>query len=68
MSDFYRQLTPEELALAQRGLFNFDDPDAFDFELLESVINGLALGQPVTLPSFDFKNHTRCKNAKDIGC
>lgn len=61
MSDFYRQLTPDELSLAQRGLFDFDDPDAFDFDLLESVIDRLSLGMPVTLPSFDFKNHTRCK-------
>ena len=35
---FYRELTPAETARANKGMVNFDHPDAFDTELMESVI------------------------------
>ena len=28
----------QEIALAEKGMFNFDHPDAFDWDLLESVL------------------------------
>ena len=35
---FYRELNPAEIAKANKGMFNFDHPDAFDNELMESVL------------------------------
>ena len=35
---FYRELSPAEIARANKGMFNFDHPDAFDSELMESVL------------------------------
>ena len=35
---FYRELTETESILANMGKFNFDHPDAFDTELMESVL------------------------------
>ena len=35
---FYRELNPTEIAKANKGMFNFDHPDAFDNELMESVL------------------------------
>ena len=35
---FYRELTPLEIAKAEKGMFNFDHPDAFDHHLMETVI------------------------------
>ena len=35
---FYRELTPQEIAKAEKGMFNFDHPDAFDHHLMETVI------------------------------
>ena len=35
---FYRELTPAEAAKAMKGTFNFDHPDAFDFELLHATL------------------------------
>ena len=35
---FYRELTETEGILANMGKFNFDHPDAFDTELMESVL------------------------------
>ena len=35
---FYRELNPAEITKANKGMFNFDHPDAFDNELMESVL------------------------------
>ena len=35
---FYRELNDNEIILANMGKFNFDHPDAFDYELMESVL------------------------------
>jgi len=38
---FYRELTPAEIARANKGQFNFDHPDAFDCDLMEAVLQVL---------------------------
>ena len=35
---FYKELEPSEIILANKGMFNFDHPDAFDIDLMESVL------------------------------
>ena len=35
---FYRELTPQEIAKAEKGLFNFDHPSALDHHLMETVL------------------------------
>ena len=35
---FYRELDEHEIILANMGKFNFDHPDAFDTDLMESVL------------------------------
>ena len=35
---FYRELNETEIILANMGKFNFDHPDAFDTDLMESVL------------------------------
>ena len=35
---FYRELTPQEIAKAEKGMFNFDHPTAFDHHLMETVM------------------------------
>lgn len=54
---FYRELTPEELALARKGCFDFDHPDAIDekamFEALKNILNGV----PVRLPIHDYQDN-----------
>lgn len=59
MNDFYRQLTPAQLLLAESGDFNFDHPDAFDFELLESCVHKMIHGEPVVIPCYNFSKHKR---------
>lgn len=59
LEDFYRQLNDEERKAAEEGRFNFDHPNAFDWCLLQQTLEQLKLGNPVSIPHFDFKTHTR---------
>ncbi|KAL1921263.1 uncharacterized protein VTP21DRAFT_10979 [Calcarisporiella thermophila] len=63
LQNFYRELNDEEKALAKRGEWNFDHPDAFDFELAEEVLTDLAAGKSVEIPSYDFETKKRVRNA-----
>ena len=35
---FYRELTAQEKTMAEKGLFDFDHPNAFDAELMEKCL------------------------------
>jgi len=56
---FYRELTPSEAAKAMKGTFNFDHPDAFDNELMESVLTDIIKGRQTRVPVYDFKTNSR---------
>jgi len=56
---FYRELSPAEIARANKGMFNFDHPDAFDSELMESVLQDILQGKPTKIPIYDFKTNAR---------
>lgn len=47
-------LPPEE-----RARLNFDHPDALETSLLVEHLNTLRAGQPVEIPIYDFRSHTR---------
>ena len=40
---FYKELDPQEIAKANKGMFNFDHPNAFDNELMESCLEVIYL-------------------------
>jgi uridine kinase len=54
---YYRNLT--DLPLDERRQVNFDHPFAIDAELLVSHIEDLKNGEPIEMPVYDFKTHTR---------
>ena len=56
---FYRELTPVEAAKAMKGTFNFDHPDAFDNQLMESVLTDIINGRQTKVPVYDFKTNSR---------
>ena len=71
---FYRELTPQEIAKAEKGAFNFDHPSVFDHHLMETVIKvssyimksvtlplsqSILCGRTTKVPVYDFKTHTR---------
>ncbi len=57
LDDFYRDLA--QLPLPARAAVNFDDPAAIDWSAVRAVVEGLARGEPVRLPQYDFATHTR---------
>lgn len=54
-------LNKEQQELAARNEYNFDHPDAFDFELLISVLRKLKKGKSIKVPVYDFTSHCRRK-------
>ncbi len=55
--NFYKGFDPERKC-CHRG-FNFDHPDAVDFEFLFRVIEELLSGKSVKIPDYDFASHSR---------
>ncbi|XP_034017833.1 uridine-cytidine kinase-like 1 [Thalassophryne amazonica] len=66
MDSFYKVLNKEEQELTARNEYNFDHPDAFDFELLITVLRKLKKGKSIKVPVYDFTSHCRCKEWKTI--
>jgi len=56
---FYRELNEAEITKANKGMFNFDHPDAFDNDLMESVLQDILQGRPTKIPVYDFKTNAR---------
>lgn len=54
-------LSKDEQELAARNEYNFDHPDAFDFELLVTVLRKLKKGKSIKVPVYDFTTHSRRK-------
>jgi len=54
---YYRNL--KDLPLDHRKAFNFDHPDAIDNDLLVHHLRRLKNGEPVELPIYDFRTHSR---------
>lgn len=54
-------LSPEEQTLAASNDYNFDHPDAFDFDLLTHTLRKLKQGKSVKIPVYDFTTHGRQK-------
>ena len=54
---YYRDL--KDMPLDYRNAANFDHPDAVDNDLLVNHLKKLNAGEPVELPIYDFKTHSR---------
>jgi uridine kinase len=61
---YYKDLS--DLGYNQRVTVNFDHPDSLDNELLITHVRQLKAYQPVLLPIYDFKTHTRTSETKLI--
>ncbi|KAI4796091.1 hypothetical protein KUCAC02_029454 [Chaenocephalus aceratus] len=66
MDSFYKVLNKEEQELAAKNEYNFDHPDAFDFELLVTVLRKLKKGKSIKVPVYDFTSHGRRKEWKTV--
>jgi len=61
---YYRNL--KDMPLDYRNAANFDHPDAVDNELLINHLKKLNAGEPVELPIYDFRSHTRLPDTTPI--
>ncbi|VDK52919.1 unnamed protein product [Anisakis simplex] len=64
MDSFYKVLSEEQHELAARHEYNFDHPQAFDFDLICETLHRLREGKSVEVPVYDFTTHRRDKNPK----
>ena len=49
----------DNLTVAERAHFNFDEPTALDHYLLRHHVEALAAGHAIDRPTYDFTTHTR---------
>merc|ERR1719430_2417924 len=59
MDSFYKVLNEKQHELAALNEYNFDHPDAFDFELLLKTLQRLKEMKKVDLPIYNFVTHRR---------
>jgi|ERR1700754_3171823 len=61
---YYRNLG--DLPLDYRNFANFDHPDALDNDLLVNHLRRLRAGEPIDLPLYDFKTHSRLTETRTV--
>ncbi|XP_005090134.1 uridine-cytidine kinase-like 1 [Aplysia californica] len=66
MDSFYKVLNHEQHERAGQNEYNFDHPDAFDFDLMISTIRRLKDGKSINVPIYNFATHAREKEMKTI--
>ncbi|PAV76205.1 hypothetical protein WR25_21345 [Diploscapter pachys] len=64
MDSFYKVLDDEEHKQAEESNYNFDHPNAFDFDLLQETLARLREGKSCEVPVYDFTTHARDHNPK----
>ena len=62
----FQVLGPKEHELAEQNEYNFDHPDAFDFDLLIKTLRRLKEGKKVEVPIYNFLTHSREKHSVSI--
>ncbi|XP_053980490.1 uridine-cytidine kinase-like 1 [Hylaeus anthracinus] len=66
MDSFYKVLNEKQHEMAAYNEYNFDHPDAFDFELLKSTLQRLKEGRMVEVPIYNFVTHSRESRTKTM--
>ncbi|KAK0480033.1 armadillo/beta-catenin/plakoglobin [Armillaria novae-zelandiae] len=61
---FYKRHTPEELALANASMFDFDHPDAIDMPMFASCLADLKACKQSNIPVYSFAEHQRLEETK----
>lgn len=63
---FYRDLNPEDLALAKKSEYNFDHPRTIDDDAIYTLLEDLSNGTQGRVPIYDFKNHRSTDESETI--
>ncbi|KAF9097360.1 hypothetical protein BGX29_008822 [Mortierella sp. GBA35] len=59
LHDFYKELSDEDRVRVASGLYSFDHPDAFDWDLIAEVVQDIQEGNTFRIPKFNFSTKTR---------
>lgn len=59
-------VTRDHQPMHERALANYDHPDAFDWQLLNDHIAALSAGASVPVPIYDYANHTRSGDVRQV--
>mmetsp|Transcript_4458 Transcript_4458/g.6542 ORF Transcript_4458/g.6542 Transcript_4458/m.6542 type:complete len:264 (+) Transcript_4458:762-1553(+) len=62
---FYKSLTPEQKEMAKQSQYDFDHPNAFDYDIFVKTLKKLKNGGIATVPVYDFKTHSRLEKKKE---
>lgn len=57
--NFFQALNEKQHELALQNEYNFDHPDAFDFDYLIPTLKRLIKGKKVEVPIYNFVTHSR---------
>ncbi|KAF5299000.1 hypothetical protein FQA39_LY11632 [Lamprigera yunnana] len=66
LDSFYKVLNEKQHQLAHENEYNFDHPDAFDFDILISTLHRLKEGRKVEVPIYNFVTHSRETRTKTM--
>ncbi|CAK9802048.1 Uridine-cytidine kinase-like 1 [Anthophora quadrimaculata] len=66
LDSFYKVLNEKQHEMAAQNEYNFDHPDAFDFELLKITLQRLKEGRMVEVPIYNFVTHGRESRTKTM--
>ncbi|XP_052788421.1 uridine-cytidine kinase 2-like [Mya arenaria] len=56
---FYKILNDRERELASKGQFNFDHPEAYDFNFMMETMQKVVSGKTVDIPQYDYITNSR---------
>ncbi|KAF2873313.1 uridine-cytidine kinase 2 [Massariosphaeria phaeospora] len=66
MDSFYKPLSAEQSKQAFRNEFDFDSPDAIDFDILVDRLRDIKTGQVAEIPMYSFEKHNRLEQTTTI--
>lgn len=66
IDSFYKSLSPEAHKAAFRNEYDFDSPDAIDFDILVEVLRDLKSGKRAEIPIYSFEKHARLDRTTTI--
>ncbi|MBQ7321750.1 MAG: nucleoside kinase [Clostridia bacterium] len=64
MDNYFKTLSPEERAAADRGELDLESPERVDAALLHEQLAAMVRGEPVSLPVYDFVNSRRTDSGR----
>ncbi len=64
MDNYFRTLTPEQHALLAEDKLDLESPERVEEPLLTAQLNAIIACEPVELPVFNFRTHTRESSGK----